>query len=229
MKIVSLRKPQHIEEKVYKEMLTYVSKDKARRVSQFYYLDDAYRTLLGDLLIRSEICKMLNISNDSIRCKYNESGKPYLIDESLCFNLTHSKDWIVAMFDKRPVGIDVEYINEFNIKKIIDFFSNEEILELNNRPESEKLEYFYDLWTLKESYVKCIGEGLFIPLDSFTIIKNYNEIRIKHNTSEKYYFKQYDIAPFYKLSVCSTSENLPQSIEYRDLSEIQSILSLSSK
>ena len=43
----------------------------------------------------------------------------------------------------------------------------------------EKINYFYDLWTLKESYIKTIGKGLYTPLNSFSIkrITNFNFIQ----------------------------------------------------
>lgn len=222
-KIISLKKPQHIDKQVYKELLTYVSKEKGKKLSKYYLIEDAYRSLLGELLIRSEICRMLSISNTNIRFKYNKNGKPDLVDERLYFNVSHSKEWIVAIFGEEPVGIDVEYIERINIEEVFNFFSVDEILSIKSKSKLERLNYFYDIWTLKESYVKCLGKGLFIPFNSFSIVKNvHNEI--EHNMSNNYNFKQYDLAPSYKLSACSTSESLPENVVYRDFSEVWSIL-----
>jgi len=33
----------------------------------------------------------------------------------------------------------------------------------------QRLVYFYELWTMKESYVKALGKGLHLPMDSFKI------------------------------------------------------------
>ncbi|MBU3198520.1 4'-phosphopantetheinyl transferase superfamily protein [Clostridium estertheticum] len=39
---------------------------------------------------------------------------------------------------------------------------------------------FYDLWTLKESYIKAIGRGLSIPFSSFNIKKNDYSISVRN-------------------------------------------------
>ncbi|MEW9502394.1 4'-phosphopantetheinyl transferase superfamily protein [Jeotgalibacillus marinus] len=31
------------------------------------------------------------------------------------------------------------------------------------------MKLFYQLWCTKESYIKSVGKGLYIPLDSFSI------------------------------------------------------------
>lgn len=77
-----------------------------------------------------------------------------------------------------------------------------------------QLQYFYDLWTLKESYIKFLGKGLTIPLDSFSIVKDKGKIELKrplsgHQTS----FNQYDLDNNYKLSLCAENNYFPKQIK----------------
>jgi phosphopantetheinyl transferase len=49
------------------------------------------------------------------------------------------------------------------------FFSEDEIAELKKLPPSVADQAFFGYWTRKEAYVKAQGEGLSIPLRSFTV------------------------------------------------------------
>lgn len=45
---------------------------------------------------------------------------------------------------------------------------------------------FYEVWTLKESYIKCYGSGLSMSLKSFSIkIDSYKAVRILSDNGEK--------------------------------------------
>lgn len=73
---------------------------------------------------------------------------------------------------------------EFTEEKIIPidlrigkrFFINKEYEYIMNKNLISRLEYFYEIWTLKESYIKAVGMGLSISLNSFNICINDNAI-----------------------------------------------------
>ncbi len=97
----------------------------------------------------------------------------------LRFNLSHTKGLIVcAVVWDVDIGVDVEYIpRKTSPLKIARYkFSDLEIAELNAQPVENQRKRFFDYWTLKESYIKAVGQGLAIPLDqfSFMIIDDQN-------------------------------------------------------
>lgn len=190
----------------FEELLSVVDKKKRTRIEKFVKFEDAQRTLIADVLTRLMLCTKFDLRADYIEFYYNDYGKPYLKGHnSIHFNASHSKDWIVCAVGDKPLGVDIQHISPIDSRIAEVFFSVEENKNLEYTPADKKLEYFYDLWTLKESYVKAIGKGLSIPLDSFSILKHEACIFLKSTIDNNgYYFRQYDIDRNYKLSVCGS-------------------------
>ena len=92
------------------------------------------------------------------------------------------------------------------------FFSTDEQKRLFSRGDKEKLPFFYELWTVKESFIKTVGKGLSIPLNSFSVNFEERKIDFLEYSKENYYFKQYNIDDNYKMAVsgmyCSFSDDI---------------------
>ncbi|MBP6978858.1 MAG: 4'-phosphopantetheinyl transferase superfamily protein [Bacteroidales bacterium] len=162
-------------------LLTLVPQSSRKRINAFYREPDAQRSLFGELLIRCLLCKKLSIHNADLRIEYEEKGKPYVQNYPIHFNMSHSGSWIVAAFSGHPVGIDVEQVKKCRTGIARRFFNESEFQSLMDTPEPERSEYFYTLWTLKESYLKALGKGLTLPLSSFIIKKTQGEYLVHIN------------------------------------------------
>ena len=98
----------------------------------------------------------------------NEKGKPYFEDKGLpYFNISHSGDYLVVVVSDVEVGIDIQEVGdnfERSLKTARRFFSKEEAEEIERIAEEVSAEvaneYFFRLWTRKESYGKCLGAGV---------------------------------------------------------------------
>src|SRR5262249_22774643 len=108
---------------------------------------------------------------------YGNRGKPAL-DESfaeisaLRFNLSHSNGFALYVVTKeREIGCDLEYIRDIiDAEQIAErFFSAKEYADFRTLAEEYKFEAFFNCWTRKEAYIKAIGDGLSMPLDSFDV------------------------------------------------------------
>ncbi|UYX55521.1 4'-phosphopantetheinyl transferase superfamily protein [Bacillus thuringiensis] len=185
-------------------------------------LCDINRTLIGALLIRSLICQKYKINNEEIRFKYNQYGKPFVENFSdFHFNISHSGEWVICATANSNVGIDIEKVSKIEALKLAnEFFSEEEFYDLSNMNPDEQINYFYDLWTLKESYIKTIGKGLYIPLNLFSIKKESRTLISYKNIPQNFYFRQYSIEPNYKISACATRDELPEEIIIKDINTI---------
>jgi len=124
--------------------------------------------------------------------QYGEKGKPSLVPKQremtgLEFNISHSGDWLViaviklscgqsgslmpaSMVESIELGVDIERSRtSTNIYPILNhYFTKDESESLLALDEHEQRDRFFDLWALKESYIKAKGLGLALSLKSFS-------------------------------------------------------------
>lgn len=127
-----------------------------------------------------------------------EKGKPFfLYNERLHFSLSHTKSHIAIALHDKPIGIDIENRRKCNLSLAKRYFHSEEYSYLSSLPQEEQDQAFTKLWTLKEAYVKCTGEGIAGGFNKFSVIPNSKNIDKKYKT-------QYQ-AKDYHLSLCFES------------------------
>ncbi len=84
----------------------------------------------------------------------NKYDKP--LSKNVLFNISHSNGLVVlGISEKYDIGIDIEKLREVK-DNLIKYISNEEEYEYIKDEKS-----FYEIWTSKESIVKCLGKGLY--------------------------------------------------------------------
>ncbi len=133
--------------------------------------------LLSHGALRTLIGSYLEISPEKAQFIQGSHGKPKLVGGGgtavpLEFNMSHSGNVVLLAFSSTcELGVDVELIRPLeDMAGIADrFFSREESEELFSLAPEERERAFYLCWTRKEAYVKAVGEGLSIPLDSFRV------------------------------------------------------------
>ncbi|HBJ89563.1 MAG TPA: hypothetical protein DDZ21_06305 [Gammaproteobacteria bacterium] len=145
-----------------------------RRYQRLGFDHHRRQLLLGKWLTRTCLSEYVDRDPAAWEIQTSAHGKPELVtkqlDRPLCFNLSHSADCMVLAVCRHPqLGVDLENASrERRVGKIADrFFAPTEANALLALPEAQQLERFYDLWTLKEAYIKARGLGLAIALDSF--------------------------------------------------------------
>ena len=196
-----------IEKDFFNKLLSYVSVEKKERITRFYNYKDAQRTLLGDILARYSICKRSGLKINDLHFGANEYGKPTLsTSTNIHFNISHSGNWVICAIDDNPVGVDVEVIKPIDLSISERFFTTDENCSLFNQPVNTRLEYFYKIWTLKESYIKAEGKGLSIPLNNFNIRIDNEKIKLfTEYETKQYIFHQSFLDENSIYAVCSTN------------------------
>lgn len=102
-----------------------------------------------------------------IEFEYGDHGKPYLSDQTIEFNLTHSGDHgLIAIADRMPLGIDLECWHQLKNREqlVRRYFSDVETEAWAALNESDKERVFFRLWTCKEAFMKATGRGLGLGL-----------------------------------------------------------------
>lgn len=100
-----------------------------------------------------------------------EYGKPYFPAlPDFHFSLSHSGSMALCAVSALPLGCDIEQIRGDRLSLAGRFFHPEECAWLRSFPAGERQAAFFAIWTGKESFIKAIGRGLSLPLDSFCVL-----------------------------------------------------------
>jgi 4'-phosphopantetheinyl transferase len=152
-----------------------LSHDERNRSARLRFARDRRRFIAARGVLRDLLGRYLGTRPGQIRFTYNAFGKPELSPEfgsRLRFNLSHSADLaLIAITTEAGIGVDLEYIRPQPDHAEIarSFFSAAEVDQLNRLPSPLHTLAFFGCWTKKEAYVKACGEGLAIPLTSFSV------------------------------------------------------------
>ncbi|MCD6091871.1 MAG: 4'-phosphopantetheinyl transferase superfamily protein, partial [Bacteroidales bacterium] len=168
----------------------------------------------------------LKLNPMKIEFDYNEHEKPFLKGYPKAhFNISHSGDYVVVAFSDCAVGIDIEKNKGDRLKVAKRFFTKEELEDLFAYSGIEKqIDYFYQLWTLKESYMKAIGKGISMSLSSFSFKKFYTDFRLRYSSEDMgYQFTTYKVHPDYACNLCSKYISKPK-MEELSISDFDYIL-----
>lgn len=227
VKIYCLKLPQEEIFNGYLESLrALLPGDVFEAASRFRFIEGIQRKILGDALMRMAIWQNYGVEPGKLKIAVATAGKPYLQSHpDIHFNISHSGHWVVVAVSEAEVGIDVERIKKVNLGIAERFYSEKEKQQLFSLPPATQTEFFFDLWTLKESFLKAIGTGLTKSLKSFTIQIEAHRVLL-HETTEKtgLLLKQFNIEPGYKLAVCSKSGLIDENLSILEVSEVVAIL-----
>lgn len=130
-------------------------------ITVYYQKCDSNLSEAGYYLLES----ILKVKKEDLLVSKN--GKPYIKDNKVYFNISHSHEMVVLAVSDFPVGIDVEYIP--NMQYNLD--NKTYTAWLNEEPREDKLLYLTKKWVLKESYIKL--KDIKLSIDS---IKNAEEL-----------------------------------------------------
>ncbi|THB66666.1 MAG: 4'-phosphopantetheinyl transferase superfamily protein [Gammaproteobacteria bacterium] len=143
------------------------------RLSRFRFNKDKKSFLISHLLARIVLGRKLSINPKKISYLYTSSGKPYIKDNPVFFNMSNTAMMSSLIINKRyACGIDNEHINQNRdfMDIATNYFGINELEKLKKTEINRQAEYFYSLWALKEACLKCRGDGLNISPDKVQFV-----------------------------------------------------------
>ncbi|PCH94540.1 MAG: hypothetical protein COB85_05505 [Bacteroidetes bacterium] len=158
-----------------------LSQQELDRIPYFKFEQVQNNFIVSQGTLRLLLGNYLDIDPIDVRIGRRDKGKPFSInDSSLNFNISNSGGICVFSFSYvGEMGIDIEKIRQLpDLEELIrKNYSNSEIGYINKK-DDERLTRFFRLWTVKESYLKAIGEGMRLTPDSLEFSMASNGIKL---------------------------------------------------
>ncbi|MCL2318771.1 MAG: 4'-phosphopantetheinyl transferase superfamily protein [Treponema sp.] len=169
--VVILTVKSELSQEDFDTLLPLVSPEKLEQLKRFCLTRDIQNSLLGDILTRMEICRVIGLSNEQLVFCTGPLGKPFLVNDlHLHFSISHAGDYTACAVADKPVGIDIELIRNVDLRIAERLCTLDEMDYIMEGPQMQR---FYEVWTKKECRIKWEGKGLHKPLPSFSVFNRF--------------------------------------------------------
>ncbi len=173
----------NITKEEYEKWYSLMGDEKRQRIDKYRFANDKKRSIAAEMLAKTTIGKYLDIPAEQIKLAQGKSGKPYVVNCNIEFNVSHCEEIVVCAINNTPVGIDIEKIKPINPSIIKKFFTPTEqeyifgkspcVEAFSTELNEMQLKRFFECWTAKEAYLKYTGEGLTDNLSTLEIDKTH--------------------------------------------------------
>ncbi len=159
------------------EFIAILDDEERRRSEGFIHHSDRADYIARRAILRLVISRYTGNEPRSHRFQRGKHGKPFLCNPQnragIQFNLSFSgHHLLIAVTARQPVGVDIEraqtHIDHLDIARL--YFPEEEYEYIRQQPPPQQTAAFYRIWTMKEAYVKALGQGMSLDLKKFTVL-----------------------------------------------------------
>ncbi len=197
---------------VLSHYLGFLSSAEKLRYDQ-YHPKAARLFLISRVLVKTVLADKLGISPHQVNIQLHPNGKPFVqSSKAVYFNLTHSADVIIlAVTEEGEIGVDIEQVDrEFEWMRVDSVLAPIEIEWIKENELTDPFnvyQRFFQIWTLKEAYIKCTGEGMSRHLKklNFHVLPEHIQFLDSTNDAQKteeYYFESYIYDCDFIFSIC---------------------------
>jgi 4'-phosphopantetheinyl transferase len=151
-----------------------LEEEERARANRFRFERDRNSYIAAHALARIMLSAHAPCAPPAWRFSTSAQGKPEIVRAAnippLRFNLSHTRGFVAAVVTlDNDVGIDVEVVDAARLTMDLAsrYFAKAEIEYLHRVSFDQRPDAMFSFWTLKEAYIKAVGLGLSLALDSF--------------------------------------------------------------
>lgn len=156
-------------------LLQVLDAEEQQRYERFRFERDRHIYLVAHAMTRALLARALTESDPRrLRFCQGPHGRPELAameasSNPLRFNLSHTHGMVACGLTwGADIGVDVEHVDRrLDMESLApNVLASGELEQLRRLPHSGRRARFFEFWTLKEAYLKAVGQGLGLPLAS---------------------------------------------------------------
>lgn len=146
-----------------------LSRDEVKQSKTFGKPELAERFIVRRGVLRAILAKHLKCDTADLKFGVEEGGKPFLKSHELSFSASNSGEYgLVALSAKHKIGVDIERHNDKLAGLDFRFMAHDEVTEM--KATQNETEFFFRIWSRKESVIKSTGAGLAYPLQTLSVL-----------------------------------------------------------
>jgi 4'-phosphopantetheinyl transferase len=225
-------RPPAFAEATRRRALAFLSADDAARYARYLAQGAAQTFLAARLLVQTVLSAYAPLVPSAWRFETNRWGRPYIANPEappgLIFNLSHKPGAVTCLVGyERDLGVDVEHCvaRPYLLDIASRFFSPSEAAALIALPDENRVRRFFELWTLKEAYIKARGVGLSLGLANFSFFPSGNTASVRFepgfdDDSETWDFRLFRLVEEHLIATAVRRTPAPLEIETFDASSL---------
>lgn len=205
--MIYLAKVEDFDEDFFAISLASLPLNLSERIEKIKKLQAKNQSILAWTILKSILNSEYSIKNFEIA--YTKNSKPFFLEnENIYFNLSHSYNYVACAVSNSEIGIDIQKTIEYKPKIAQRMFAQAEVEKIEK--SDDKNIVFTKLWSIKESYLKFTGEGIYNSLKGLDFSNFLNRKEFEYMSLK---FKTHFIDDYF-ISVCS--ENSDFEFEFID-------------
>jgi 4'-phosphopantetheinyl transferase len=148
--------------------------DERARQARLVFAPDRAAFAVTRALVRTALSRYAPVAPGDWRFAPGPHGRPHVVAPAGAdlpqFSVSHTSGLIACLITRdAEAGVDVERLRALDDAIAIaeSHFAPTEVSALRAcRDENERQSLFFALWTLKEAFLKALGQGLTLPLEA---------------------------------------------------------------